>query len=261
VIKDLRDLCGAAPACEFRPSGLKALRERWVADRMTRGGVNRLAGIVRRVFRWAVAEEVVPPDVSARLGAVTDLRRGRTTAPDRPPVQPIDETSYLRTRQAALPMIAALMTVQRLTGMRPGEVCRLRPCDLDTSGPVWRYVPSSHKTEHHGRARVVYLGPKAQMVLRPWLPDGPTAFCFPGRTGRGHILPQSYAEGVRRAAERAGLGPWSPNRLRHLYATELRQRFDAETARVVLGHAKLSTTEIYAERDLSAAARVAGEVG
>jgi integrase len=53
--------------------------------------------------------------------------------------------------------------------MRPGEVVLMRTGDLDMTGAVWAYTPRTHKTEHHGHRRVIYLGPRAQAVLRPWL--------------------------------------------------------------------------------------------
>ena len=46
------------------------------------------------------------------------------------------------------------------------------------SGDVWRYRPESHKTEHHGRGRVIAIGPKAQDILRPYLLRDKSAFCF-----------------------------------------------------------------------------------
>jgi hypothetical protein len=54
----------------------------------------------------------------------------------------------------------------------------MRTIDVDTSGPVWVYTPESHKTQHHGRDRRIYLGPKAQEILRPWLRPELTAFLF-----------------------------------------------------------------------------------
>ncbi len=54
----------------------------------------------------------------------------------------------------------------------------MRSCDLDTSGRVWAYTPESHKTEHHGRERRIYLGPMAQKVLRPWLRPELSAYLF-----------------------------------------------------------------------------------
>jgi len=43
---------------------------------------------------------------------------------------------------------------------------------------VWSYRPESHKTEHHGRERVIFIGPKGQDVLRPYLLRDKTAYCF-----------------------------------------------------------------------------------
>ncbi len=39
-------------------------------------------------------------------------------------------------------VVADMVRFQRLTGARPGEVCQLRPCDVDWSGDVWEYRPS-----------------------------------------------------------------------------------------------------------------------
>ncbi|WP_254511472.1 hypothetical protein [Anatilimnocola floriformis] len=76
------------------------------------------------------------------------------------------------------PQIWAMIELQRLTGMRPGEVTIMRTCDLDTTGRVWVYTPSHHKTEFHGHSRHVYLGPRAQEVLRPWLRTETEAYLF-----------------------------------------------------------------------------------
>ena len=71
-----------------------------------------------------------------------------------------------------------MVRFQRFTGCRPAEVCLLRPCDVDTSGGVWVYRPESHKTEHHGRERIICIGPKGQAVLRPYLLRDKSAYCF-----------------------------------------------------------------------------------
>jgi integrase len=54
---------------------------------------------------------------------------------------------------------------------------------------------------------------------------------------------------------------WAPNQLRHASGTEIRAKFGVEASRVILGHREISTTEIYSERDLNLAARIAREVG
>ena len=71
-----------------------------------------------------------------------------------------------------------MVEIQRLTGMRSGEVVQMRTGDLDRTGDVWVYEPAEHKTEHHGKERRVFLGPKAQEILLPWLKADPEAYLF-----------------------------------------------------------------------------------
>ena len=54
---------------------------------------------------------------------------------------------------------------------------------------------------------------------------------------------------------------WRPNRLRHSRATEIRRRYGLEAAQVALGHSRADVTQVYAERDLALAERVAREIG
>ncbi len=54
---------------------------------------------------------------------------------------------------------------------------------------------------------------------------------------------------------------WHPNQLRHTAATTIRRQYGAEAAQAVLGHAQLSTTEIYAEKSLDAAREIMKEIG
>ena len=75
-------------------------------------------------------------------------------------------------------IVADMVRLQRLTGMRPGEIRILRPCDIDRNGDIWLYRLSSHKTEHRGRDRVVPIGPKAQAVLLRYLARDSAMYCF-----------------------------------------------------------------------------------
>jgi len=43
---------------------------------------------------------------------------------------------------------------------------------------VWEYTPESHKTEHHGHKRVIFIGPQTQAVLLRYLARDPEAHCF-----------------------------------------------------------------------------------
>lgn len=70
---------------------------------------------------------------------------------------------------------------------------------------------------------------------------------------RGRIGRKSW----RKVMEWRAANHWNPNQLRHARATELRKSYGLEHARVILGHSKTHTTEIYAERDLASAKEAA----
>lgn len=188
----------------------------------------------------------------------------------------------------------AMIDLQKLTGMRPSEVVGLRTQDIDRSRTVWEYRPPHHKTEHHGKDRVVYFGPVAQSVLTPWLrPENPSSPVFspatseeirhtemragrktkvqPSQMNRRASAPRkkpgqsydvsSYRRAITRACGKAGISPWHPNQLRHLAATNLRREFGIEVARAVLGHTTVDMTEVYAEMDSAKARDAMAKLG
>ena len=67
------------------------------------------------------------------------------------------------------------------------NVLSSRPVDVDTSGKVWLYRPTRHKTAHFGHSRVVPIGPRGQAVLRPFLRRPLDAYSFsPAETREQH---------------------------------------------------------------------------
>ena len=76
------------------------------------------------------------------------------------------------------PHVAAMVTIQRLTGMRTGELVVMRPCDMDTSGDIWIYEPFDPKNRWRGHRKQIPLGPEAQRLLQPFLDRNPQAFLF-----------------------------------------------------------------------------------
>jgi integrase len=124
---------------------------------------------------------------------VDGLRRGRTEARESEPVRPVADALVDAVRPFVSRQVWAMIELQRLTGARPGEVCSMRTRELMTSGKVWEYRPGSHKTAHHGKARVIFLGPQAQEVVRPWLRTELDA----------HLFQPREAEAERRASQRA----------------------------------------------------------
>jgi integrase len=308
----LRLRYGETIAAEFGPLALKAVRDKLVEQGSSRTYCNRLVDLIRRMFKWAASEQLIPVATWQTSTTVTGLRRGHTEAPENEPIGPVDEALVETTLIHLSETVAAMVKLQRLTGMRPDEVCRLKPGQVDRNGDVWSFRPLHHKTAHRGRERIVLIGPKGQEILRPFLLRDAEAFCFvpaeaiarqrqrrhearvtpiccgnrPG-TNRIHRKPKrkpgpryttaSYRRAIHcacDAAERAAhrknpevpaeeriVLRWSPNRLRHSAATEIRRRFGLEAAQVVLGHSAADVTQIYAERDLAKAAAVIREVG
>ncbi|HEX3655211.1 MAG TPA: site-specific integrase [Pirellulales bacterium] len=165
-------------AGEFGPLALKVFREKLVSRNLSRGYVNQLIAEVRRAFKWAVAQELLPPSVHQSLGCLPGLQRGRSAARETAAIEPIEDAIV----QAVLPelpfVVADMVRLQRLTGARPAEICILRPGDVCCEGAVWEYRPQHHKTENKGRQRVIFFGPKAQDVLRPYLLRAADAYCF-----------------------------------------------------------------------------------
>jgi integrase len=309
----VKPLYGQARAVEFGPLALKAVRQTMIDAGHCRNHVNKNISRIKRMFKWAAEEELIPGGVAQSLWAVAGLRKGRTAARESAPVQPVDDEIVEATLPHLPEVVADMVRFQRLTGCRPAEVCGLRPCDIDRSGDVWRYQPESHKTEHHGRTRLIFIGPKARGVLRRYLTQDAQAWCFrpidseekrratrhsvrrtplnsgnrPGsnrkqgakRRPGDRYNTNAYRRAIHRGCDQAYPAPdeiaadptklaawqsahrWSPNRLRHSAATEIRKRFGLEAAQVVLGHSAADVTQVYAERDYALAARVAKEVG
>ena len=289
-------------ASEFSPRMLKRVRESFIADGLSRKTVNEYTSIIRPAFRWAVSDEFVTPTVLLGLQSVRDLQAGRSGVRETAPVRAVPD-ARIDALQPHVPLVVwAMIQLQRLTGMRPGEVLIVRGCDLNTTGEVWEYTPAVHKLEHKGISRVVMIGPAAQEVLRPFLRTDTQAYLFsPDPDGSRPYRRDSYANAIRRGCElafgmpdklrnigrtikrlkdltderrrelRAKLAAeaaawraehcWSPNQLRHSFATMARRAAGIEAARVTLGHSSAVTSEIYAERDLEAARAVVARIG
>ena len=282
TLKIVRKLYGRTPAAEFGPLALKACREQMITQDWCRTHINKQVDRVKRAFKWATENEMVPGTVYEALRCVAGLKRGRTEAREGLKVKPISDTDVLATMEHLPAVVADMVQLQRLTGARPGEICDIRPGDINRKADPWEYVPQSHKTEHHDRPRVIFLGPKAQKLLLPYLLRPADSYCFSPREAESkrraaqHEARQtpincgnrpgtnrkakprriagekydrnSYARAVRRAAVAAVVGTWSPHRLRHTFATEVRKSYGLEAVQVCLGHSKADTTQIYAER-------------
>jgi integrase len=292
ALRPVRQIYGREMATEFGPLKLKSIRQDMVRAGLARTTVNTRVRRIIQVFRWAVSEELVPPSVHQGLKSVRGLQRGRSGARETAPVRPAPEAAIDAVFPYVPRQVWAMVQVQRLTGMRPDEVCQMRTRDIDRTGRVWLYTPHTHKTKHRGKPRVIPIGPKAQAILGPWLDRigylfspaearaewvaairkpkpapkrrgwaKPKPKRKPKRAPRDRYDSATYAQAIARACERAGVEHWSPGQLRHNAGTVLRREFGLDVARAVLGHASAHTTEVYAERDATIANEAIERIG
>lgn len=181
ALRPVAELYGNTFAGEFGPRALKAVRQAMIETDLCRNVINSRVNRVRRMFKWAVENELVQPHVLEGLRAVAPLLQGRSVARETKPVEPVREELIEPVLQAAPRQVAAMIRLQRVAGMRPSEVTIMRAADIDMTMKVWAYKPQTHKTEHHGRNRIIYLGPQAQDVLKPFLTGNPNAYLFDPR--------------------------------------------------------------------------------
>ncbi len=153
-VRPFREMYGLTPAAAFGPLALKAVRdcllqpakravpirdtagnktgERTVEYVLARRTVNQRIDIVKRLFAWAVESELLPPSVWHGLLAVKGLRKGRSTAKEPRVVKPVSDSAVEAVLERVSAPVRALIQIQRWTGARSGELCIMRPCDVDT---------------------------------------------------------------------------------------------------------------------------------
>jgi len=282
-------------ADDLTPLQLKEFREHIIDNHsLSRSVINRRIGMIKRMYKWAASEMLVSIHTYRALETVEGLRRGRTVAREGRTVRPISIEAIEAVLGVVTPIIADMIKIQLLTGMRPGELVQMRPCDIDRSGPtIWVYKPEHHKTAFHGHQRFIPMGPKAQAILAPYLLRIKTDYCFkptvsniqarqrrhkkrktplscgnrPGTNNRGIqqfnecFDTNSYRKAITRACKAAKVERWYPHQLRHTAATDIRREFGLDAARAVLGHRSPAITEVYAELDLAKAEKVAKMMG
>lgn len=253
---DLRDYADArGSTAGWADSPDAALR--YLAARTRRGRRNdpglaptslrRRAASIRGFYRFAFGEGLIGVDVAAHI----DLPRMPRLLPDTLTVAEVGR--LLDAAAAAGPRDRALLELLYAAGLRISEALRLDLEDVSLDGQFVRVIGKGD------RERLVPIGEVAIAALRDWL-DGPRAILVaahhvaPIRGGpmfvgdRGHRLARQQAwASVRRAARAAGItAPVSPHTLRHSFATHLLEGgADLRIVQELLGHASISTTQLY----------------
>jgi integrase len=271
AVAKLKELYGRTDAKDFSPEALETVQQAMIGPKLARTTINNRVSRIKRMFRWASRKGLVPPTTYHGLLAVDGLKRGRSGARETPRVEPVPEKDLKATLPHLNGHVRAMVEIQELTGMRPGEIHSMRTGDIEMGKDVWVYKPWTHKNEHHDQVRLIAIGPKAQAILKPFVkPDDPMAYVFspreavvavrarrardrtscrtpsqlarrpksnpkrqPGDCYDHHV----YDHAISRACKAAKVLHWHPHQLRHNCATRVRHDYG-----LVLQHHFFGTT-------------------
>jgi len=136
-----------------------------------------------------------------------------------------------------------MLELMYATGMRVSELVTLQLGCLDMQAGILRVVGKGDKE------RLIPFGEEAGSWLSKWLErrsNAANAFVFPGRANKA-MSRQNFWLRMRKYGEAIGLKPLpSPHVLRHAFATHLLNHgADLRSVQMMLGHANITTTEIY----------------
>lgn len=227
-----------------------ALLRSWLAARLADGSARtsqaRRAAAARTFTAWARRAGLTPADPGGQLATprahrdlptvlLAEQAAGLVVAPD-----PDEAPELVLRDRAALELLYA-------TGVRVSELCGLDVADVDRTRRVVRVMGKGAKE------RTVPYGVPAEEAVGTWLRHGRPVLAHAGSGdalllgARGGRLQQTVARRVvARAAQRAGLPHTSPHDLRHSAATHLLAGgADLRAVQELLGHASLSSTQIY----------------
>jgi integrase/recombinase XerC len=212
----------------------------------------RLSG-ARSFFRYLVREGEIAQNAAAGVSAPRAARR-------LPATLDVDQMARLLEIRADDPVSArdrAMLELFYSSGLRLGELTGLDLGDIDLVDGMVRVTGKGRKT------RLVPVGSAARAALREWLrlraavADPAESAVFTGIRGR-RISPRSVQARVSHWARRSGLGQRvHPHLFRHSFATHvLESSGDLRGVQEMLGHANISTTQIYTHLDFQHLAQV-----
>ena len=280
VMKRFREYYGNDPASSVKAIAFKFMRQSFIDDDISRKTINKYCTHFIRALKLAAENEKLPSDNYLSMQAVETLKKGRTEARETKPIPPVPEETIDATLPYLPPIVADMVRIQLLTGMRPNELCQVKPELINRDGDVWIFKPEHHKNSYRDQSRVIAIGPEAQEILTPYLLRQSSSYCFdpsetveqvrrrrnlerktpegqgnckgstkpkskPKRQAGDHYKTPSYRKAIHRACERASINRWSPNQIRKQTGVRVRKENGLEAAQAVLGHKHKSTTERY----------------
>ena len=266
-LRPLRDLYADTPVTALTHKDMIRVRDTIIGwGTCSRSTVNFYMARIRRMWTWALDEGLIGAQVKAELSQVQPMKANRTQLREPVPVMPVADEVIERTMAAMPANMADMVRVHRLTGMRPEEVCALNWQHIDTSRTPWVYRPPFFKTQWRGMVRAVLIGPRARQALARYrdadfdgypfspariiasgirLANGRNKRCkrppevmasIPTRRGIRCWNSGTYVTAIRAYCNHSGAPGWTPNQIRHSFATQVRRDFGIAKAGYLLGH-------------------------
>src|SRR6202163_3321240 len=176
------------------------------------------------------------PEMSRHLTLVREPRKI-------PVILSLEEIARLL-EAAPGPKYKAALSAAYGAGLRVSEVVALKVSDIDSERMLL------HIEQGKGRKdRFAMLSPRVLEWLRDWDRIArPAVWLFPGRDPLLPLTTRQFNRAVHAAADRAAIKRVTPHTLRHSFATHLlEEKTDVRLIQVLLGHARLDTTALYAQ--------------
>jgi integrase/recombinase XerD len=211
--------------------------------------LRRRAAALKGFYRFAFGEGIIEVDVATHL----DLPRQSRRLPDTLDVAEIERLLDAASASAGGIRDRALLELLYAAGLRVSEAIGLDREDLSLDGGYVRVIGKGDKERlvPIGEVSIDHLvewldGPRADLIARHHVQPLRGGPLFLGERGRRLARQQAWAA-VTGAAERASLGgKVSPHTLRHSFATHLLEGgADLRVVQELLGHASISTTQLY----------------
>ncbi|MCK4862551.1 MAG: tyrosine recombinase [Rhodobacteraceae bacterium] len=206
---------------------------------------------IRQLYRFAFTEGWRNDDPAAQIRGPKRGRHLPTTLSEADVLTLLNKARAFGKTPLDKLRNTCLMEILYATGLRVTELVSL-PVAATRGDPRMILVRGKG-----GRERMVPLSPPAREALADWLlvrdsdlteKHAKSAFLFPSRGKKGHITREAFFLFIKNLALVSGLDPKgvSPHTLRHAFATHLLANgADLLSIQVLLGHADVSTTEIY----------------
>ncbi len=218
--------------------------------------VQRRLSAVRGFFNYLIREKVVEANPAADIRAPKAAKR-------LPKTLDVDQIASLLERKPTDALTRrdhAMLELLYSSGLRLAELAGLDVADLDLADRTVRVLGKGSKT------RILPVGKQAVVALRTWLADraglvkGGGSALFVGQNGR-RLGARAIQRRIGRWAAKTGLNvPVHPHLLRHSFATHLLESSrDLRGVQELLGHADISTTQVYTHLDFQHLARIYDE--